>query len=91
MNKFILKAALAAAMFLPVGIASAQDEEPRAITLEQVLRLVKDKTALESADETKRIRTFQNEKNQRQTLLDKARNERARLQRESERLDATFD
>ena len=81
----------AAAQDAQTATTAASDTPTRSVTLEQALRLVRERTALESREERERIQAFQQQRGQQQRLLNEARAERTRLQRESESLDQQFD
>ncbi|MFN3233543.1 MAG: MotA/TolQ/ExbB proton channel family protein [Alphaproteobacteria bacterium] len=90
MNRYLKIIAAAAIAATPLSLAQAQDA-PQAPSLDQVLNLVNEGARIERASEQSRVRAFQSARNDQQRLLSEARNERAALQRESERLDQAFD
>lgn len=92
MKNFIMK-------FLLIGILSfsfglhAQEEKPQsqALSLDELLELVKSGKFAENEEATIRENRFNKEKNRQQTLLANAKAERAKLEAIASSLEATFE
>ena len=93
MKNIILKTLLFAALsFSSFGLI-AQEEKPQsqALSLDELLELVKSGKFAESEEATKRENRFNREKNRQQTLLANAKAERAKLEAIATSLEATFE
>ena len=93
MKNIILKTLLFGALsFSSFGLI-AQEEKPQsqALSLDELLELVKSGKFAESEEATKRENRFNREKNRQQTLLAKAKAERAKLEAIATSLEATFE
>ena len=93
MKNFILKILLFGALsFSSFGLI-AQEEKPQsqALSLDELLELVKSGKFAESEEATKRENRFNREKNRQQTLLANAKAERAKLEAIATSLEATFE
>ena len=93
MKNFVLKALLFGFLSLsPIGLI-AQEEKPQsqALSLDELLELVKSGKFAESEEATKRENRFNREKNRQQTLLANAKAERAKLEAIATSLEATFE
>jgi biopolymer transport protein ExbB len=79
-------------MVLVAGTALAQsDSEPRAKTLDELLRLVEQGRAQESREHREREQRFAAEKANQQRLLREAQQRKAQLERQSAQLESAFD
>ena len=87
--KILLSAILSFSSFGLVG----QEEAPQsqALTLDELLELVKAGKFAENEEATKRENRFNKEKNRQQTLLANAKAERAKLEAIATSLEATFE
>ena len=87
--KVLLGAILSFSSFAVVG----QEEAPQsqALTLDELLELVKAGKFAENEEATKRENRFSKEKNRQQTLLANAKAERAKLEAIATSLEATFE
>ena len=87
--KILLSAILSFSSFALVG----QEEAPQsqALTLDELLELVKAGKFAENEEATKRENRFNKEKNRQQTLLANAKAERAKLEAIATSLEATFE
>ena len=87
--KILLSAILSFSSFALVG----QEEAPQsqALTLDELLELVKAGKFAENEEATKRENKFNKEKNRQQTLLANAKAERAKLEAIATSLEATFE
>ena len=87
--KILLGAILSFSSFALVG----QEETPQsqALTLDELLELVKAGKFAENEEATKRENRFNKEKNRQQTLLANAKAERAKLEAIATSLEATFE
>ena len=87
--KILLGAILSFSSFALVG----QEEAPQsqALTLDELLELVKAGKFAENEEATKRENRFNKEKNRQQTLLANAKAERAKLEAIATSLEATFE
>ena len=87
--KILLGAILSFSSFTLVG----QEEAPQsqALTLDELLELVKAGKFAENEEATKRENRFNKEKNRQQTLLANAKAERAKLEAIATSLEATFE
>ena len=93
MKSVILKILLFGALsFSSFGLI-AQEEKPQsqALSLDELLELVKSGKFAESEEATKRENRFNREKNRQQTLLANAKAERAKLESIATSLEATFE
>ena len=93
MKSIILKILLFGALsFSSFGLI-AQEEKPQsqALSLDELLELVKSGKFAESEEATKRENRFNREKNRQQTLLANAKAERAKLESIATSLEATFE
>ena len=93
MKNIILKILLFGALsFSSFGLI-AQEEKPQsqALSLDELLELVKSGKFAESEEATKRENRFNREKNRQQTLLANAKAERAKLEAIATSLEATFE
>ena len=93
MKNIILKTLLFGALsFSSFGLI-AQEEKPQsqALSLDELLELVKSGKFAESEEATKRENRFSREKNRQQTLLANAKAERAKLESIATSLEATFE
>ena len=93
MKNTILKILLFGALsFSSFGLI-AQEEKPQsqALSLDELLELVKSGKFAESEEATKRENRFNREKNRQQTLLANAKAERAKLEAIATSLEATFE
>ena len=93
MKSIILKTLLLGALsFSSFGLI-AQEEKPQsqALSLDELLELVKSGKFAESEEATKRENRFNREKNRQQTLLANAKAERAKLEAIATSLEATFE
>ena len=93
MKNIILKILLFGALsFSSLGLI-AQEEKPQsqALSLDELLELVKSGKFAESEEATKRENRFNREKNRQQTLLANAKAERAKLEAIATSLEATFE
>lgn len=93
MKNVILKILLFGALsFSSFGLI-AQEEKPQsqALSLDELLELVKSGKFAESEEATKRENRFNREKNRQQTLLANAKAERAKLEAIATSLEATFE
>ena len=93
MKNIILKTLLFGALsFSSFGLI-AQEEKPQsqALSLDELLELVKSGKFAESEEATKRENRFNREKNRQQTLLANAKAERAKLEAIATSLEATFE
>ena len=93
MKNIILKILLFGALsFSSLGLM-AQEEKPQsqALSLDELLELVKSGKFAESEEATKRENRFNREKNRQQTLLANAKAERAKLEAIATSLEATFE
>ena len=93
MENIILKILLFGALsFSSFGLI-AQEEKPQsqALSLDELLELVKSGKFAESEEATKRENRFNREKNRQQTLLANAKAERAKLEAIATSLEATFE
>ena len=93
MKNVILKILLFGALsFSSFGLI-AQEEKPQsqALSLDELLDLVKSGKFAESEEATKRENRFNREKNRQQTLLANAKAERAKLEAIATSLEATFE
>ena len=93
MKNVILKILLFGALsFSSYGLI-AQEEKPQsqALSLDELLELVKSGKFAESEEATKRENRFNREKNRQQTLLANAKAERAKLEAIATSLEATFE
>ena len=93
MKNIILKILLLGALsFSSFGLI-AQEEKPQsqALSLDELLELVKSGKFAESEEATKRENRFNREKNRQQTLLANAKAERAKLEAIATSLEATFE
>ncbi|MEE8093920.1 MAG: energy transducer TonB, partial [Gammaproteobacteria bacterium] len=86
-NYLILPAAALTALML-TGPAAAQDDEK---TLNELLNLVERGIARDDQAERARIRTFEQNQDQQERLLQEARNQRAAEERRSDQLETTFE
>ncbi len=77
----------AGAMLLSFGTAGAQD----ASSMSELLRLIQQGQARDSQEHRQREAQFAQQRNQQQTLLNQARAERTRQERESQRLEQLFE
>ena len=73
---------------LGVGVASAQEE---AASMAELLRLIEQGQARDSQENRQREAQFQQQRNQQQNLLNRARAERTRQENESARLEKLFE
>ena len=93
MKNIILKILLFGALsFSSFGLI-AQEEKPQsqALSLDELLELVKSGKFAENEEATKRENRFNREKNRQQTLLANAKAERAKLEAIATSLEATFE
>ena len=93
MKNFLLKTLLFGVLsFSSFGLI-AQEEKPQsqALSLDELLELVKSGKFAESEEATKRENRFNREKNRQQTLLANAKAERAKLESIATSLEATFE
>ena len=93
MKSIILKTLILGALsFSSFGLI-AQEEKPQsqALSLDELLELVKSGKFAESEEATKRENRFNREKNRQQTLLANAKAERAKLESIATSLEATFE
>ena len=93
MKNIILKILLLGALsFSSFGLI-AQEEKPQsqALSLDELLELVKSGKFAESEEATKRENRFNREKNRQQTLLANAKAERAKLESIATSLEETFE
>ena len=93
MKNIFLKILLFGALsFSSFGLI-AQEEKPQsqALSLDELLELVKSGKFAESEEATKRENRFNREKNRQQTLLANAKAERAKLEAIATSLEATFE
>ena len=93
MKNIILKTLLFAALSYSSFGLIAQEEKPQsqALSLDELLELVKSGKFAESEEATKRENRFNREKNRQQTLLANAKAERAKLEAIATSLEATFE
>ena len=93
MKNIILKILLFGALSLSSFGLIAQEEKPQsqALSLDELLELVKSGKFAESEEATKRENRFNREKNRQQTLLANAKAERAKLESIATSLEATFE
>ena len=93
MKNIILKILLFGALSLSSFGLIAQEEKPQsqALSLDELLELVKSGKFAESEEATKRENRFKREKNRQQTLLANAKAERAKLEAIATSLEATFE
>ena len=93
MKNIILKTLLFAALSYSSFGLIAQEEKPQsqALSLDELLELVKSGKFAESEEATKRENRFNREKNRQQTLLANAKAERAKLESIATSLEATFE
>ena len=93
MKNIILKILLFGALSFSSYGLMAQEEKPQsqALSLDELLELVKSGKFAESEEATKRENRFNREKNRQQTLLANAKAERAKLEAIATSLEATFE
>ena len=93
MKNFVLKALLFGFLSLsPFGLIAQEDKpQSQALSLDELLELVKAGKFAESEEATKRENRFNREKNRQQTLLANAKAERAKLEAIATSLEATFE
>ncbi len=93
MKNIILKILLFGALSFSSFGLTAQEEKPQsqALSLDELLELVKSGKFAESEEATKRENRFNREKNRQQTLLANAKAERAKLESIATSLEATFE
>ena len=93
MKNVTLKILLFGALSLSSFGLIAQEEKPQsqALSLDELLELVKSGKFAESEEATKRENRFNREKNRQQTLLANAKAERAKLEAIATSLEATFE
>ena len=93
MKNIILKTLLFGALSFSSFCLIAQEEKPQsqALSLDELLELVKSGKFAESEEATKRENRFNREKNRQQTLLANAKAERAKLEAIATSLEATFE
>jgi len=86
------KQIIAALMVMVSGTAFAQSEgEPKAKSLDELLRLVEQGRARESRENREREQRFASAKSEQQRLLRDAQNQKVALERRSNQLEAGFD
>ena len=86
-NYLVLPAAALAALIL-TGPAAAQND---AIGLDALLELVRTGTARDNQAEIARLRTFEQNQDEQERLLQEANNEKAAQERRSDQLETTFE
>ena len=93
MKNIILKFLFVGILALSSFGAIAQEEKPQsqALSLDELLELVKAGKFAESEEATKRENRFNKEKNRQQTLLANAKAERKKLEAIATSLEATFE
>ena len=93
MKNFVLKAFFFGFLSLsPFGLIAQEDKpQSQALSLDELLELVKAGKFAESEEATKRENRFNREKNRQQTLLANAKAERAKLEAIATSLEATFE
>ena len=93
MKNFVLKALLFGFLSLsPFGLIAQEDKpQSQALSLDELLELVKAGKFAESEEATIRENRFNREKNRQQTLLANAKAERAKLEAIATSLEATFE
>ena len=93
MKNIILKILFVGILSLSSFGAIAQEEKPQsqALSLDELLELVKAGKFAESEEATKRENRFNKEKNRQQTLLANAKAERKKLEAIATSLEATFE
>ena len=93
MKNFVLKALLFGFLSLsPFGLIAQEDKpQSQALSLDELLELVKAGKFAESEEATIRENRFNREKNRQQTLLAHAKAERAKLEAIATSLEATFE
>ena len=93
MKNFVLKALLFGFLSLsPIGLIAQEDKpQSQALSLDELLELVKAGKFAESEEATIRENRFNREKNRQQTLLANAKAERAKLEAIATSLEATFE
>jgi len=93
MKNFFLKALLFGFLSLsPFGLIAQEDKpQSQALSLDELLELVKAGKFAESEEATIRENRFNREKNRQQTLLANAKAERAKLEAIATSLEATFE
>ena len=93
MKNIILKILLFGALsFSSLGLIAQEDKpQSQALSLDELLELVKSGKFAESEEATKRENRFNREKNRQQTLLANAKAERAKLEAIATSLEATFE
>jgi biopolymer transport protein ExbB len=92
-KNIILKSLFVGILALSSFGAIAQEEKPQsqALSLDELLELVKAGKFAESEEATKRENRFNKEKNRQQTLLANAKAERKKLEAIATSLEATFE
>ena len=93
MKNIILKTLIFGVLSFSSFGLMAQEEKPQsqALSLDELLELVKSGKFAESEEATKRENRFSREKNRQQTLLANAKAERAKLESIATSLEATFE
>ncbi len=86
-NYLVLPAAALAALIL-TGPAAAQNDE---MNLDSLLELVRTGTARDNQAEIARLRTFEQNQDEQERLLQEANNQRAAEERRSDQLETTFE
>ena len=77
-----------ASLFLIVGVAQAQED---ATSMDELLKQIELGQSRDSAEARQREQRFNQSRNEQQNLLNQARQERARQERNSERLEQLFE
>ena len=76
---------------LSVGFGVANAQEQDAASMSELLNLIERGQARDSQEARQRESTFTQQRNQQQTLLNRARSERTRQENESARLEQLFE
>jgi len=82
---------LITAGLLGLGMSAANAQDDDAVSMTELLRLIEQGQARDSQEARQREAEFNQERNQQQNLLNRARAERTRQERESERLEQLFE
>jgi len=82
---------LITAGLLGLGMSAANAQDDDAVSMTELLRLIEQGQARDSQEARQREAEFNQQRNQQQNLLNRARAERTRQERESERLEQLFE
>ncbi len=88
MKNYLVLPAAALAAFILTGPAAAQNDE---ISLDALLELVRTGTARDNQAEIARLRTFEQNQDEQERLLQEANNQKAAEERRSDQLETTFE